>query len=745
MSIRDHFTVQLKVKAPQKEKQQHVFQRRNWKAVDINVFQNDLLKTLDLNAVHSSDAIVDLYNNVMTKLADKYAPSKTKTIRRNPNQWYSDELKIMKRERRRLERKFKKTKDPADHHLLKSHSYNVSKILRSTRIEYNKDLIKQCGTDKKQLHSLSNKLMGCKERNVFPKHTSVQQLANDFIYYFQSKVRTIQLDIQKKQNAFYKDFFANSFVPENRPPSLNSFNPTSDEEIKDIILSLANKQCKLDPIPTWFLKKNVSVLAPIIKDIVNASFEEASVPRALKTAVIRPILKGDDLDHDIMRNYRPVSNLSILGKILEKAVYRRLNYHISEYNLLDENQSAYRKNHSTETVLVQIQNDILLELDKGKTVALVMIDISAAFDTVKHEKLIQCLTQYFGITGKAIEWMVSYLHNRLQSVVIQSEQSKSVIMEFGFPQGAILAGLIYIMFSTPLKKVVQQQNPIHKGYADDNQCYISFKVSNSQVAIQELKTCLVDMMNWMVYNGLKVNDDKTKFIIFAPNRNINIDTSLHLEHEEIKPVTEVKNLGVTMDNLMNLEKQINKTTRSVYFQIKKISKIRQFLDAYSTKALVQALVISRLDYCNALYVNLPQRLINKLQKAQNSAARLIFRKRRNCHITPVLKMLHWLPVSYRVQFKILMLTYKVLNNSAPQYLKSLVVPFQPRRQLRSNQHSYLTLLTPVFKKRKHGGRSFRNVAPRLWNSLPLHIRKAETLQKFKSMVKTHLFIQKYGN
>ena len=482
----------------------------------------------------------------------------------------------------------------------------------------------------------------------------------------------------------------------------------------------------------------------MIKTLLNKSFEEGYVPVPLKSALIRPILKDANLDSNDMGNYRPVSNLCTLAKILEKAVYKRLNTHFTEHCLLDENQSAYRKCYSTETVLVRIQNDILKELDKGHIMALVMIDVSAAFDTVKHGKLIECLSKFYGISGKALEWMKSYLSNRRQAVVIDNEQSEYVLMEYGFPQGAILAGLLYNAFSAPLSKVVKRHSPTHKGYADDNQSYIAFKIQNSEASMKKLQDCLIDMMKWMVINGLKVNGKKTKLIVFTPNRNVNIDVRLHLEQKEIKPLSDVKNLGVTIDKMMTLEKQLNNVTKSVYLQIKKISKIRQFLDVNSTKALVQALVISRLDYCNSLYANLPQRLINKLQKAQNSAARLIYKKKRRCRITPVLKTLHWLPITFRVKYKILMLTYKALNNLAPQYMKSLVVPFQPKRLLRSNQNNYLTLENCMYKKRKHGGRSFQTVAPLLWNLLPLNIRKAETLQKFKSMLKTHLFIKKYG-
>ena len=170
-----------------------------------------------------------------------------------------------------------------------------------------------------------------------------------------------------------------------------------------------------------------------------------------------------------------------------------------------------------------------------------------------------------------------------------------------------------------------------------------------------------------------------------------------------------------------------------------IRKIRHFLDVSSTKALVQALVLSRIDYCNALLVNVPLRLSSKLQRLMNAAARVISRKKSWQHITPTLKQFHWLPVIARIKFKVLMMTYKCLNGSAPLYLQSLLKMYSSSRLLRSNVVLEGTLRVNRYKRKKHGGRAFSNIAPVLWNSIPQEIQNAETLATFKKRLKTHLF------
>ena len=209
----------------------------------------------------------------------------------------------------------------------------------------------------------------------------------------------------------------------------------------------------------------------------------------------------------------------------------------------------------------------------------------------------------------------------------------------------------------------------------------------------------------------------------------------------IQPAHHVRNLGVMFDSHMSMEKQVNSVCSSVYYQLRNIGRIRHYLTKSAAQTLVQALVTSRLDYCNSLVYGVPLKLINKLQRAQNSAARIIGRVPRRQHITPMLRDLHWLPIAYRVEYKILTLTYRALQGEAPSYIIDLIKQKKQVRALRLQ--SAPTLDVSRTKTARYGDRAFNNAAPVLWNKLPARIRSIDTLDSFRKTLKTHLFCQAY--
>ena len=194
---------------------------------------------------------------------------------------------------------------------------------------------------------------------------------------------------------------------------------------------------------------------------------------------------------------------------------------------------------------------------------------------------------------------------------------------------------------------------------------------------------------------------------------------------------------------MSMETHINTTCKSALFHLRNLSRIRKYLSTKSTEILVHAFITSKIDFCNAILYGAPEHLLQKLQSVQNCAARLVSLKSKYDHITPVLKELHWLPVEYRIEFKILLVTYKCLNNLAPHYLQELINVYTPERQLRSLSKNYLEAAT--YNLRSYGYKAFSVSAPRLWNSLPDDLRNYKNISfdTFKSQLKTHLFIKAF--
>ena len=448
-----------------------------------------------------------------------------------------------------------------------------------------------------------------------------------------------------------------------------------------------------------------------------------------------------------MKNYRPVSNLPYISKVLEKAVDCQLERHLSDNSLHEERQSAYKQFHSTESALLCVQNDILCSLDRNEATVLVMLDLSAAFDTIDHHTLLCRLEQHFGIIGKPLQWMKSYLNDRYQTVCIGGELSKPVHMTFSVPQGSVLGPKNYIMYTKPVGAICRKHNLKHHFYADDSQLYMAFEprepMSRDEI-LQRIEACLNDIVSWMNKNFLKLNADKTEVIVFVPRRSKVDDITVRVGDAVIKPSSAVKNLGALLDSNLDMEQQVNSISRSCYMQIRHIGQIRKYLTVDATRSLVNSLVTSRLDYCNSLLCGSPKYILNKLQNVQNTAARVISKTSRYSHITPVLKELHWLPVHIRVQYKVLTYVFKALHGQAPVYIQNLLSVYRPRRELRSQNES-LILVVPRARTTTYGDRAFMTAAPKLWNRLPDKIRNSETLPVFKRALKTHLFTEWYSD
>ena len=250
----------------------------------------------------------------------------------------------------------------------------------------------------------------------------------------------------------------------------------------------------------------------------------------------------------------------------------------------------------------------------------------------------------------------------------------------------------------------------------------------------------------MTTNFLKLNADKTEYLLLGSD-NLLSKLSDYFRKEisicdfNVLPSLSARNIGVVFDQNMTMQQQVNNITKVCFYQIRNIGRIRKNLSDNATKSLVHALVTSRLDNCNALLIGIPSSLIDKLQKVQNSAARLITKSSFREHITPILYNLHWLPILYRIRFKILLLTFKCLNGMAPSYLSTLLELYTPSRTLRSASHCLL--VTKSVRLVGYGERSFAYQAPHLWNSLPFDVRSAQSLSVFKNRLKTFLFVRAF--
>jgi len=476
--------------------------------------------------------------------------------------------------------------------------------------------------------------------------------------------------------------------------------------------------------------------------MVNASLRESHVPATQKHAIITPLIKKSTLDTSALKNYRPVSNLTFLSKVVERIVAGRLLQYLNEHDLLPHRQSAYRRHHSTETALLCVLSDIYAAADRQEVTLLGLLDLSAAFDCVDHDILLRRLRQAFGIGGSALAWIESFLRGRTQQVAYAGSLSAVILLMHGVPQGSVLGPLLFLLYTAELFDIIADAGLASHSYADDSQLYISAPAPSAATTVQQFVSCVEKVDAWMSSSRLKMNADKTQLIWLGTRQQLAelTVTELSLLSARVQFSTTVSDLGVLVDGQLSMADQVSSLCRSCFFQLRQLRLVRSALTDDSAKTLVHAFISGRLDYCNSLLYGVSGQLLKKLQTVQNAAARVVTRTRKFDHITPVLHDLHWLPVAQRVCFKLALTVFKCLNGLAPSYLADVCIPVSSvagRRQLRSAD----TRILDVPRTRTAiGARNFAVAGPRVWNSLPPELRTLNcSVSTFAQRLKTLLF------
>ena len=709
---------------------------RNFKSIDIASFSNDILSSSLYTApVTSLDAFVSQFHSTLSTLLDKHAPAKRITCSSNKSKpFITKEIRQAKSLRSKLESKFRKNKTSANKELFKQQTKVVNKLISQSRKSYYRNLIVTCADQPKKLWAALDSLLSRKLPSYLPSHTSAVELASAFLDFFNDKISKLCLSLPNSSQ------FQSPHIPlVVSPPTLSVFTPATNEEVRRLILSSSNATCSLDVIPTHLLKSCIDCLVSPITTLINLSLSEGKFPDQLKAATVTPLLKKHSLPHDELNSYRPISNLNFISKILERVIHSRISSHLQSFPSLSPFQSAYRKFHSTETALLRIYNDLLLSIDKQQVSALVLLDLSAAFDTIDHQILLTRLNTTFGLSDAALSVLSSYLIGRTQQVTVSSEFSASSTLTTGVPQGSVLGPLLFSMYTSPLSNILNNTSVCHHLYADDTQLYISFSAKDSSTALHDLSSALDSVYVWLTSNRLFVNPSKTEYLLIGTpqQRSKVISNSISFRGTPIVPSNNARNLGVIFDSHLTFRDHVSKVCQSSFYQIRQLRQIRSSLDINSATVLSNSLVTSKLDYCNSLLYGLPASSIARLQRVQNSLARVVYPSvRKHHHISPTLQKLHWLPIKQRITYKIAVLCFKTIYFKQPTYLLDLITTYQPTRNLRSSDKVLLSI--PNIKSAQ-GRRSFSHAAPTVWNSLPLVLRSCSTISSFRSGLKTHLF------
>ena len=523
----------------------------------------------------------------------------------------------------------------------------------------------------------------------------------------------------------------------------DNFSLVCEEDIFGLMKEMPSKSCILDPLPTDLVKQCAESLVPLITRIINESLLSGVVPSKLKEAVVVPLLKKHGLDCNNLKNFRPVSNLPFISKLLERVVLRQLQQHLFDNNLLEINQSAYRKGHSVETAVLSVMDSLLTNSDEKLVSLVALLDLSAAFDTLDHSILIRRLEITFGIRGNVLKWFCSYVSQRFQSIIVNGSISNPCPLLYGVPQGSVLGPVLFTLYSQSLSDVINLHNCSFHKYADDTVVFQSGPPEKFELTKIAIQKCINDILCWMDSNKLMLNTDKTEVMIVGTASRVKqvASNSITILNSDIKIQESVKYLGVRLDQTLSMSRHISDVCRSSFLSIRRIGCIRPYLSDRATSCLVNSIITSRLDFCNSSLTGITTDQLNRLQRIQNCVARLIMKKRKYDHITPVIYELHWLPLEFRIQYKLAVFAFRHFEDTLPTYLSATLCTYKPARSLRSSTERLLK--SPRVNLKSAGERSFHFAAPAVWNSLPYSLRNIHSLPQFKKQLKTHLFLHAF--
>ena len=401
---------------------------RKLKQLDLTDFKEDISCLKDINTSNKSlDTLISEYNTVLRAALDKHAPSITKPIKGSTAKpWYDDEVHQERNTKRKMERSWRKSRTKESLHRYKTQKNHLNRMIDNKKITYCNDSFNDKSGDPKALYTLVRKLTNKPTAVTYPETQSNVELSETFSAFFKDKIKKINDSLESNPNIALP-----SIEPRLKHSVYSEFPTISIEEVKKYIEKSPSKACALDPVPTTILKQCLDEVSPVVTEIVNRSLSIGYMPNCLKEALITPIPKKANVAE--LKNFRPISNLPFISKLVERIVVDKLSDYCDKNDLNEKYQSAYRKGHSCETALLHVANTILTNMDTQQVTILTLLDLSAALDTIPHERFLQRLEEEYGIKDTALAWFQSYFKDRVQSVQVNGVTSEKQALDTGMP------------------------------------------------------------------------------------------------------------------------------------------------------------------------------------------------------------------------------------------------------------------------------------------------------------------------
>jgi len=550
-------------------------------------------------------------------------------------------------------------------------------------------------------------------------------MANAFNNYFSSIAQSLAEKVPNSQCSFSEYL---------NPPMPCSFGltPTTPEEILNLSYSIHTTHSKgVDDIDPCIAAPCVSLIAPLLAEIINCSFNTGVVPQEIKIAKVVPIYKkGMRDDHT---NYRPISILPYFAKYFEKIMYERLTAYVEKSHIIFHSQHGFQSGHSPFMALMSMYDKISGAFENNEYSIGVFFDLAKAFDTVSHDILLKKLSTY-GIRGTQLAWFSSYLHNRLQCVSCNGSLSNMRKVKYGVPQGSNLGPLLFLLYINDLPNISPVLSFIL--FADDTNVFYSHR--SYHTLIQIVNAELKSIAEWFAANKLSLNLEKTAFILFRSHRKMSPpDSSLRLSINgtPISQVNSTKFLGVFVDQHMKWNDHIKSISAKIAKNVGILYRASYLLPPSVRTQLYYSLVYPYLAYCNMVWASTYDSRLHKLVLLQKRAVRCIAGTPMGSHTDPLFIRFKLLKLHQIRTFQIGVFMYRFVRDLLPRCFRGFF-------QLGSDIHPYFTRYSKCYRNiyaRSNSRRySIKYTGPGIWNGIPLSIQQAPNLQGFKRMLRAHV-------
>lgn len=501
------------------------------------------------------------------------------------------------------------------------------------------------------------------------------------------------------------------------------FRHTNVEEICHKIYEIDTNATGSDGISISFIKLLCPYILPTLCHLFNSIIDSKSFPPCWKKAIITPIPKVCNPTQ--LKDFRPISVLPAISKILEKILLGQITEHINNPTspLLARFQSGYRKGYSTTTALGKVVHDIYDGFSRNHCTVMVLVDFSLAFNCVNHRILKAKLRDEFRFSQAACSLISSFLERRRQSVRMHDGMSEERDVVDGTPQGSCLSALLFSMYINSLPSSLTCS---HHLYADDLQIYISGPASDIGALVQSINEDLEAINNWASINRLSPNPKKTQAIIFSKAGTVTPTTAITFCGEIVPLSTNVTNLGLQLDNNLSWTHQVNDVVRKTYNILRTFRRFAPVLSLPTRKKLVQAVIVPVFTYADVVYYpGLAASLKEQLHRCYKSAVRFVFNLRRRDSTAAVRNSIlgHDLPFNY--QLRICAFMRQAYYNEQPEY----ILQHLQRGQLERTRCFIIPRHTTS------SGKSLLVYGATCWNGLSLELKQKPTISSFKTAMK----------